>query len=233
MTLDYGTAVLSAEKFRLMRKGNIVMLISMVALLLNAIWMLVWVLTQPISFYIRGGMDTVFVLILVSGIAVLVGNIMYLVGLYGLRQVQSEFRTAFACEIVLIAVGLVINLLGEESFLGQFLGAARDLGSCAVIWLVVRGVRSLLEGQNQEQVLRRGELLWKLELASTVLALCLEFFPTGGEVTPATITVLVVAVVLSVVAFGVLIYYVSYLGQVAKALDSVALRQTVEALEEE
>ena len=92
MTLDYGTAIVSAQKIRLMRKGNLVMLISLAVLLLNAVLALVLALTQPISFYIHGGINTIFVLVLISGIAAIVGSIMYLVGLYGLREMHRNIK---------------------------------------------------------------------------------------------------------------------------------------------
>lgn len=232
MTLDYGTAIVSAQKIRLMRKGNLVMLISLAVLLLNAVLALVLALTQPISFYIHGGINTIFVLVLISGIAAIVGSIMYLVGLYGLREMQPEYKTAFTCEIVLIVAGLVMNFVGQDSFLGQFLNVARSLGGVAVIWLVVQGTRHLLEGQNQEQVLRQGELVWKLHLASAVLTALLEFFPTSVESNLWRIFMLTISAVLAVFAFAVMIYYVIYLGRAAKALETAALGQKVEASEE-
>lgn len=233
MMLEYGTAIISAQKIRLMQKGNLVMLISLAVLLLNAILAFVLALTQPISFYIHGGINTIFVLVLISGIAAIVGSIVYLVGLYGLREMQPEYKTAFTCEIVLIVTGVVENLLGQDSFLGQFLNVARTLGGVAVIWLVVQGTRHLLEGQNEEQVVRQGELVWKLHLASAVLSALWGFFPTFVENTLGRNFMLAISAVLAVFAFAVMIYFVIYLGQAAKALEEAALGQKVEALEEE
>ena len=229
MTVDYGTAILSAQKIRRMQKGNVVMLISLAVLVLNAVLALVLAAKNPITFYVTGGMETLFVLTIISGIAALVGSIMYLVGLYGLREVQPEYRTAFTCEIGLIVLGVVTNFIGKENFLGQFLEAVRTIGSVAVLWLVVQGTRRLLEGQNQERLLRQGELVWKLNLAAIVLTILWQLLPISGELNSRVIAILAVGIVLSLLSFLVLIYYVSYLGRAAKALEDMALGLKTEA----
>ena len=58
MTLDRETAMLSAQKLRLMQRGNIVVLVSLAAILANAILSLVLALNNPFAL-MRGGIGTV------------------------------------------------------------------------------------------------------------------------------------------------------------------------------
>ena len=77
--------------------------------------------------------------VLLSGIAAVVGGIVYLVGLYGLRDVRPEYKDAFLCEIVLIVLAIIQALVGSGSVLGQILSTIKTLGTLVVLWLVILG----------------------------------------------------------------------------------------------
>lgn len=156
MILDRETAMVSAKKLRLMQKGNTVVLISLAAVLVNAILALVLALNNPVAL-LQGGMGTMVAFMIIGVVAMVIGNIMYLVGMYGMGRVRPEYQKAFLVEIVLIILGIVYNMLGKEGVLAETVDAIRNLGVLMVLWLVLQGTRRLLEGLGQEAVLRRGQ----------------------------------------------------------------------------
>ena len=221
MTLDRETAMSSAQKLRLMRKGNIVFLVSLAAVLVNAVLTLVLALNKPVSFYIGGGATMMLVLLFIGAVAMLIGNIMYLVGLYGMGRVRPEYHKAFLAEIVLIILGIVYNALGQEGFLAETVDVIRNLGVLVVLWLVLQGTRSLLEGLGQGAVLRRGQRVWKLYLLSELPSVILIFVPVPAEFGTATTAFLAFAVAIAVLGMVAAIDYVGYLGQAARAVEQV------------
>ena len=219
MTLDRETAMLSAQKLRLMRKGNIVLLVSLISVLVNAVLTLILALNNPISFFMGGGATMMLVLMLIGAIAMLIGHIMYLVGMYGMGRVRPEYQKAFLCELVLIILGIVYNMLGKEGVLAETVDAIRNLGVLMVLWLVLQGTRRLLEGLGQEAVLRRGQRVWKLYVLSELISVILIFIPVPVELSPAIIAVLVFAVVIAILGVVAAIDYIGYLGQAAKSME--------------
>lgn len=171
--------------------------------------------------------------VLLSGIAAVVGGIVYLVGLYGLRDVRPEYKDAFLCEIVLIVLAIIQALVGSGSVLGQILSTIKTLGTLVVLWLVILGTRHLLENLEQDEILRRGKILWWLSAASTIVACGYALIPTPAVIDTGAIILLVAGVVISVFSLVAAVYYVNYLGRVANALEAQTLEQAVEALEEE
>lgn len=233
MTIDRETALHASRKFRLMRTGNIVTLVSLAVILANAILALMIVWSNPFAFFVTGGMGLITFFVLLSGIAAVVGGIMYVVGLYGLRDVRPEYKDAFLCEIVLIVLTIIGALVGSGSVLGQILSTITTLGTLVVLWLVILGTRHLLENLQQEEILRRGKILWWLNAVSTIVACGYGLIPTPADRGAGTILLLSVGVVISAFSIAAAVYYVNYLGRVANALEAQTLEQAVEALEEE
>lgn len=218
MILDRETAMVSAKKLRLMQKGNTVVLISLAAVLVNAILALVLALNNPVAL-LQGGMGTMVAFMIIGVVAMVIGNIMYLVGMYGMGRVRPEYQKAFLVEIVLIILGIVYNMLGKEGVLAETVDAIRNLGVLMVLWLVLQGTRRLLEGLGQEAVLRRGQRVWKLYVLSELISVILIFIPVPVEPSPAIIAVLVFAVVIAILGVVAAIDYIGYLGQAAKAME--------------
>lgn len=218
MILDRETAMVSAKKLRLMQKGNIVVLISLAAVLVNAILALVLALNNPVAL-LQGGMGTMVAFMIIGVVAMVIGNIMYLVGMYGMGRVRPEYQKAFLVEIVLIILGIVYNMLGKEGVLAETVDAIRNLGVLMVLWLVLQGTRRLLEGLGQEAVLRRGQRVWKLYVLSELISVILIFIPVPVATSPAIIAVLVFAVVIAILGVVAAIDYIGYLGQAAKAME--------------
>lgn len=233
MTIDRETALRASQKFRLMRNGNIVALVSLAVILANAILALMIVWNNPLAFFVTGGMELLAFFMLLSGIAALVGGIMYVVGLYGLRDVRSEYKDAFLCEIGLIVLTIIGSLVGSGSVLGQILSTITTLGTLVVLWLVILGTRHLLENLERDEILRRGKILWWLSVASTALACVYALIPVPAAIGTGAIILLSIGVVISAFSIVAAVYYVSYLGRVANALEAQTLEQAVKALEEE
>lgn len=219
MTLDRETAMLSAQKLRLMRKGNIVLLASLISVLVNAVLTLILALNNPISFFMGGGATMMLVLMLIGAIAMLIGHIMYLVGMYGMGRVRPEYQKAFLVEIVLLILGVVYNMLGKEGLLAEAVDAIRTLGVLVVLWLVLQGTRFLLEGMGQEAVLRRGQRVWKLYVLAELASVILIFIPVPAELGTTTIAILVFAVAIAILGVVAAIHYIGYLDRAADALE--------------
>ena len=85
------------RKLRQMWQGNVVCMVSMIVMLVMVVVMLMAALSNPFTMYVGGGLEFSLLLTLISSVAMAVGGIIYLVGLYGLRNIQPEYRTAFLC----------------------------------------------------------------------------------------------------------------------------------------
>lgn len=70
MTIDRETALHASRKFRLMRTGNIVTLVSLAVILANAILALMIVWSNPFAFFVTGGMGLITFFVLLSGICI-------------------------------------------------------------------------------------------------------------------------------------------------------------------
>lgn len=233
MTINRETALHASRKFRLMRTGNIVTLVSLAVILANAILALMIVWSNPFAFFVTGGMGLITFFVLLSGIAALVGGIMYVVGLYGLRDVRPEYKDAFLCEIVLIVLAIVQALVGSGSVLGQILSTIKPWELWWYCGLSFWEPSIWWKNLQQEEILRRGKILWWLSVASTIVACGYALIPTPSVIDTGAIILLAAGVVISVFSLVVAVYYVNYLGRVVNTLEGQTLEQAVEALEEE
>lgn len=222
MTMDSRIALYAAQKIRSIRKGSLVILISMAVVVCNAAMAVIVALRNPIGFVLHGAMEGTAALILIGAMAVLVGVIIYLVGLYGLRDIRPEYHWAFWWEIGMYLFGIVINIIGKETGFGKGLEGMRTILGLGVTWLVIQGTMHLLENLGREDILRWGQFVWRLSAVFTVLGAVYQFVPAGSKMSPWMITVLVTGVILSILSMVVAICYVNYLGQAARALEQAA-----------
>lgn len=220
MGLERETAMRSAQKFRLMQKGNIVGLFSLAAVLVNAI-LNRWLLLHDSVVFSRSDIGMMMLFMVISVAAGLIGKIIYLAGLYGMGRVRPEYQKAFLIEIVLLILGIVYNMLGKEGFLAETVDVIRNLGVLVVLWLVLQGTRCLLDGMEQEAVLQRGQRVWKLYVLSELISVILIFIPVPVGFGTATIALLAFAVVIGILGIVAAIDYIGYLGQAARALEQM------------
>ena len=183
---------LASQKLRQMWQGNLVIMISVIFMVVVVVIMLMSAMTNPLTMYVGGGLEFTLVMTLLSTLAMTVGMIIYLVGLYGLRNVQPEYRTAFQCWLV----SFVLNLV--------------------VLWLVLTATNRLMEEISRDDVIQRGRTVWILNLISTVCAVVVALIPievaTGAAL---ALTISLAALAVSVVAD---FWYLGYLGRAATAL---------------
>ena len=207
---------LAAQKLRQMWQGNLVIMISVIFMVVVVVIMLMSVMTNPLAMYVGGGLGFTLFLTLLSTVAMIVGEIIYLVGLYGLRNIQPEYRTAFQCWLVSLVLGLISGLMGEGSLIASILDLATTVLNLAVLWLVLTATNRLMEEISREDVVQRGRTVWILNLVSTVCSVVVALIPievaTGAAL---ALTISLAALAVSVVAD---FWYLGYLGRAATAL---------------
>lgn len=207
---------LAAQKLRQMWQGNLVIMISVIFMVVVVVIMLMSAMTNPLTMYVGGGLEFTLVMTLLSTLAMTVGMIIYLVGLYGLRNVQPEYRTAFQCWLVSLVLGLISGLAGEGSLIASILDLATTVLNLVVLWLVLTATNRLMEEISRDDVIQWGRTVWILNLISTVCAVVVALIPievaTGAAL---ALTISLAALAVSVVAD---FWYLGYLGQAATAL---------------
>lgn len=207
---------LAAQKLRQMWQGNLVIMISVIFMVVVVVIMLMSAMTNPLTMYVGGGLEFTLVMTLLSTLAMTVGMIIYLVGLYGLRNVQPEYRTAFQCWLVSLVLGLISGLMGEGSLIASILDLATTVLNLVVLWLVLTATNRLMEEISREDVVQRGRTVWILNLVSTVCSVVVALIPvevaTGAAL---ALTISLAALAVSVVAD---FWYLGYLGWAATAL---------------
>ena len=207
---------LAAQKLRQMWQGNLVIMISVIFMVVVVVIMLMSAMTNPLTMYVGGGLEFTLVMTLLSTLAMTVGMIIYLVGLYGLRNIQPEYRTAFQCWLVSFVLNLISSLAGEGSLIASILDLATTVLNLAVLWLVLTATNRLMEEISRDDVIQRGRTVWILNLISTVCAVVVALIPievaTGAAL---ALTISLAALAVSVVAG---FWYLGYLGRAATAL---------------
>ena len=192
---------LAAQKLRQMWQGNLVIMISVIFMVVMVVIMLMSVMTNPLAMYVGGGLEFTLVMTLLSTLAMTVGMIIYLVGLYGLRNVQPEYRTAFQCWLVSFVLNLISSLAGEGSLIASILDLATTVLNLVVLWLVLTATNRLMEEISRDDVIQRGRTVWILNLISTVCAVVVALIPievaTGAAL---ALTISLAALAVSVVA---------------------------------
>ena len=209
---------LAAQKLRQMWQGNLVIMISVIFMVVVVVIMLMSAMTNPLTMYVGGGLEFTLVMTLLSTLAMTVGMIIYLVGLYGLRNVQPEYRTAFQCWLVSFVLNLISSLAGEGSLIASILDLATTVLNLVVLWLVLQATNRLMEEISRDDVIQWGRTVWILNLISTVCAVVVALIPievaTGAAL---ALTISLAALAVSVVAG---FWYLGYLGRAATALTA-------------
>ena len=207
---------LAAQKLRQMWQGNLVIMISVIFMVVMVVIMLMSVMTNPLAMYVGGGLGFTLFLTLLSTVAMIVGEIIYLVGLYGLRNIQPEYRTAFQCWLVSFVLNLISSLVGEESLISSALDLAGTVLNLVVLWLVLQATNRLMEEISRDGVIQRGRTVWTLNVISTVCAVVVALIPIKAAAGAAlALTISLAALAVSVVAG---FWYLGYLGRAATAL---------------
>lgn len=204
--------VLAGQKLRTVWKGY---LVTLVTLLVTIVVLLAAVMGIAANPFAAGGTAVVLViLLLISLVCLIVGGVMTLVGLYGLRPLEPEYRTAFLLSIINIVLGFIGDKLGQN--IGSVVDVARSVLSLVVIWLIVQATGRLMSQIAREDLVELGGQVWKITLACTVIEVVLGLLPLTGSL-GLTSVVLVVVLVMGIVVQCV---FLSYLNKAAQALGS-------------
>lgn len=204
--------ILAGQKLRTVWKGY---LVTLVTLLVTIVVLLAAVMGVAANPFVGGGTAVVLlILLIISLICVIVGGVMTLVGLYGLRPLEPEYRTAFLLSIINLVLGLIGDNLGQN--IGSIIDIAQGVISLVIIWLLIQATGRLMSQVGREDLVELGGQVWKITLACTVIEVVLGLLPLAGSL-GLTSVVLVVVLVVGIVVQCV---FLSYLNKAAQAQGS-------------
>lgn len=150
-------------------------------------------------------------LALLTTIAIFIGGVVSLVGLFMLRDEHPAYMSALmAC-----VLGIVASLLSNnESAFGSMMSLAQSIFGLLQVYFVIRGTNCFLEVRERAAEVAMGDRAWKWELASGII---------GVIVTVTVLILLPLALILSVasiiVSIAALVFYLSYLKASIAALQ--------------
>ena len=218
MMMDFGQKALIERQLREMRKGNV---ISTAAAVITVVVVLLSLFSAIAGAMGGGGLAATAILAIVGVLVTLIGGIIYLIALYGLREVLPDYRTAFLISIGNVIASLVVELLASGSLLASLMDWVSSVLSLLVMWYVLRATGVILADLGREDLIQRGRTTWRLNVAATVGSLVSGLIPvTTGIVGLSVVLVFQLLVLLLAVVSA--LWYISYLGCAADAVrDSV------------
>ena len=159
---------------------------------------------------------------LVMVFVVMIAAIVSVVALVGLRNVHKDYYSA----IGMLVLGVVLSLFGGDEGTTAFLfETGSSIAKLLQSYLIIRATNSLLaelEGE-QEKIIRRGKLVWKLYLLNALVGFATGLIPAEGNYA------LVVVTILITLAFGVAasVFNVIYLKNGSEAFRDAIPPETV------
>ena len=207
--------MLAGRKLKLMQTGYTAILISLLLVLLCLVLALLSIDKALLNMSYGGSMFLMF-LVLMGSLASLVGVVLHLVGLYGLRPIRKEYRTAFLCLVIALVLSPLSELTAEGSAAFRLLYLGRTVLNLIAIWFTLQGTNGLMEAVGRGDVLARGRLVWILSWTETVLTILLEMLPLGAVLENMGLgLVLLLSLLYSLVS---LVFYWNYLKRASDAL---------------
>ena len=150
-------------------------------------------------------------LVLMTGIAILVGGVICRVGLAKLRNEHGDYMNALVACILGIIFGLLSN---NESVFGSMMDLAQSICSLIQIYFVIRGTNNFLRIRGYLTEESMGDRAWKWELISVVVSVA-----TAVLAFVLLPLAFILAIVNMVVSIAALVFYLSYLKASAGALS--------------
>lgn len=207
--------MLAGRKLKLMWTGYTAILVSLLLLLLCLVLALLSIDKALLNMSYGGSMFLMF-LVLMGSLASLVGVVLHLVGLYGLRPIRKEYRTAFLCLVIALVLSPLSELTAEGSAAFRLLYLGRTVLNLIAIWFTLQGTNGLMEAVGRGDVSARGRLVWILSWTETVLTILLEMLPLGAVLENMGLgLVLLLSLLYSLAS---LVFYWSYLKRASDAL---------------
>lgn len=207
--------MLAGRKLKLMWTGYTAILVSLLLLLLCLVLALLSIDKALLNMSYGGSMFLMF-LVLMGSLASLVGVVLHLVGLYGLRLIRKEYRTAFLCLVIALVLSPLSELTAEGSAAFRLLYLGRTVLNLIAIWFTLQGTNGLMEAVGRGDVSARGRLVWILSWTETVLTILLEMLPLGAVLENMGLgLVLLLSLLYSLAS---LVFYWNYLKRASDAL---------------
>lgn len=101
-------------------------------------------------------------------VAILVGGIMAIVGLWGAREAHENYRRAF----VMLVIGGVLTILGAlmgEGVLGTFFDVLDSIVGMFQTYFTCTATSELLRELDHEDEARSGDLVWKANMGCSLV----------------------------------------------------------------
>lgn len=204
--------ILAGQKLRTVWKGYLVTLVTLLVTIVVLLAALMGVAANP---FVGGGTAVVvLILLIISLICLIVGGVMTLVGLYGLRPLEPEYRTAVLLSIINVVLGLIGDNLGKN--IGSMIDIAQGVISLAIIWLLIQATGRLMSQIGREDLVELGGQVWKITLACTVIEVVVAMLAYTKVLFLASISLVVVLIAVIVVQC----VFLGYLNKAAQALGS-------------
>ena len=210
------TRMLAAKELRQMWTGQLISVIVEILLILLLVMWILFMIFRPFTLFFDHGMEKFLVVMLLTAVGGVIGTILYLVALFGLREVRQEYAAAFWATVGQMVLSAVSSAAGDGfHFLSHVLAAASAVLSLWVIWLVLRGTRCLLEAVGREDVIRWGRTVWALCVVAAAASVATVWIPV--DITTLSALLVLTAVLMVVGALGN-IFFLIYLSRAAKAI---------------
>ena len=216
-----GEARLASVKLGTMWHSQVVVLASTTVSLLTTLGAVLFVLGGS-----PGGGVGMLLLALAGLLCALVGSIMYLVGLYGMRPLDGDYGRAFSLSILHVVLGLIADFMEEGSALYQLLDLVTSALAVVVMWLAIQATDRLLVQAGREELRDRGRTAFWLTAAAMALPCGTELVTTLladlDEALAGGLIALLIALALSIAGS---VLYILYLRSASLAMGAYAWQE--------
>lgn len=145
--------------------------------------------------------------------AALVGGIITLAGLAGLRNLHGDYMIALIATIAGIACSLLSN---NETLFGSSMNLARSVCSLLQLYFVVRGTNSFLTERGFYNQAAMGDRAWKWQVISIIISVAAFLLTITVILLPLGVILMLANLAVSIIA---LVFYLTYLKASSEALQ--------------
>lgn len=207
--------MLAGRKLKLMWTGYTAILVSLLLVLLCLVLALLSIDKALLNMSYGGSMFLMF-LVLMGSLASLVGVVLHLVGLYGLRPIRKG--VPYGLPVFGDCTGAVAAVRADRRGVRGFPSAVSGPYSTESDSYLVHasGTNGLMEAVGRGDVPARGRIVWILSWTETVLTILLEMLPLGAVLENMGLgLVLLLSLLYSLAS---LVFYWNYLKRASDAL---------------
>ena len=170
-----------------------------------------------LMYYANGLTAICMVLVFVPVIALVmavVAAVMELVGLIRLRGIHRRYMDALSLTAVSFLVGLIPS---GDGLLGVCLGVVGGVIGLFRFWCVIQATNSFLSEEGQEELVAKGNEIWKYQIILTAASVVCELL--GAVLFDQMIPVIVILLVTLVLSVAILGLYIDYLEKSSKVFE--------------